>query len=212
MNGSGVPKHVQVREYVRGLVRDAVQLLRDAGDPPAARAAAEAAAPALVRHLRQREIDSIATLLGAAVDGSFALQVALGDTAWQRNDAKAAVGHYERAYALVGDGGASANGLLVTASALAAILEGWQDFDGTGRWMERLKAHLAARPQITDADAFEHVLETLDCRGADILFLDDNLLNVEAARRVGLESFVVQGPDDAQRVLQQFGIVPASAG
>jgi len=72
-------------------------------------------------------------------------------------------------------------------------------------------SHLTGRIK-PDADAFEHVLETLDCRGSDILFLDDNLLNVEAARRVGLESFVVQGPDDAQRVLQQFGIVPASGG
>lgn len=72
-------------------------------------------------------------------------------------------------------------------------------------------SHLTGRIK-PDADAFEQVLDTLECRGPDVLFLDDNLLNVEAARRVGLEAFVVQGPDDAQRVLQQFGIVAASAG
>ena len=87
------------------------------------------------------------------MDGSFALQIALGESAWQRNDAKAAVGHFERAYGLLDGATASVNGLLVTASALAAILEGWQDFDGTGRWMERLKEHLAARSQIVDTDA-----------------------------------------------------------
>ena len=72
-------------------------------------------------------------------------------------------------------------------------------------------SHLTGRIK-PDADAFEHVIGTLDCGAADILFLDDNLLNVEAARRVGLSAFVVQGPDDAQRVLQQFGVVPAPAG
>ncbi len=72
-------------------------------------------------------------------------------------------------------------------------------------------SHLTGRIK-PDADAFEHVLETLACRAAEVLFLDDNLLNVEAARRVGLEAFVVEGPDDALRVLQQSQIIPAPAG
>lgn len=67
-------------------------------------------------------------------------------------------------------------------------------------------SHLTGRIK-PDADAFEHVLETVDCRANEVLFLDDNLLNVEAARRVGLEAFVVQGPDESQRALQQFGVI-----
>jgi HAD superfamily hydrolase (TIGR01509 family) len=67
-------------------------------------------------------------------------------------------------------------------------------------------SHLTGRIK-PDADAFEHVLETVDCRGNEVLFLDDNLLNVEAARRVGLEAFVVQGPEESLRVLQQFGVI-----
>ncbi len=70
-------------------------------------------------------------------------------------------------------------------------------------------SHLTGRIK-PDAEAFEHVLDTVGCRAAEVLFLDDNLLNVEAARRVGLEAFVVQGPDEAQRVLQQFGVVSSS--
>jgi glucose-1-phosphatase len=71
-------------------------------------------------------------------------------------------------------------------------------------------SHLTGRIK-PDADAFEHVLETVDCRANEVLFLDDNLLNVEAARRVGLEAFVVQGPDESQRVLQQFGVISMPA-
>jgi glucose-1-phosphatase len=67
-------------------------------------------------------------------------------------------------------------------------------------------SHLTGRIK-PDADAFEHVLETVDCRPNEVLFLDDNLLNVEAARRVGLEAFVAQGPDESLRVLQQFGVI-----
>jgi LuxR family maltose regulon positive regulatory protein len=137
----------------RGLARETVQLLLQAGDAAAARGAAERAARGLVKALRLHELDAIVGLLGdAAVAGSLPLQQALGESAWQRNDAKTAVAHFERAYAALGDGVPHAGGLLIAASAVGAILEGWQDFTGTERWMERLKAHLPARPAIADPD------------------------------------------------------------
>jgi putative hydrolase of the HAD superfamily len=58
-----------------------------------------------------------------------------------------------------------------------------------------------------DPEAFEHVLETLHCRPAEVLFLDDNRLNVEAATRVGLRAVRVQGPAEAHRALSSFGII-----
>jgi putative hydrolase of the HAD superfamily len=58
-----------------------------------------------------------------------------------------------------------------------------------------------------DAAAFEDVLTTLDCAPARVLFLDDNLLNVEAARNLGMRAAKVQGPREAQRVLIDFGII-----
>jgi putative hydrolase of the HAD superfamily len=58
-----------------------------------------------------------------------------------------------------------------------------------------------------DAAAFEDVIESLACSAAQVLFLDDNMLNVEAARSVGMHAARVQGPREAQRVLAEFGII-----
>jgi FMN phosphatase YigB (HAD superfamily) len=40
-----------------------------------------------------------------------------------------------------------------------------------------------------------------------VLFLDDNLINVDAARQVGMQAARVQGPIEAQRALTDFGII-----
>ena len=58
-----------------------------------------------------------------------------------------------------------------------------------------------------DRDAFEHVVETLDCRPAEVLFLDDNRLNVEAAAEIGMRAVRVQGPTEAHRALFELGII-----
>ncbi len=58
-----------------------------------------------------------------------------------------------------------------------------------------------------DAAAFEDVIATLACVPEQVLFLDDNLLNVEAARAIGMHAARVRGPREAQRVLIEFGII-----
>ncbi len=67
-------------------------------------------------------------------------------------------------------------------------------------------SHLTGRIK-PDADAFEHVLDTLGCRPAEVLFLDDLEPNVEAARRLGLRAVRVQGPAEAERALTDSGII-----
>jgi glucose-1-phosphatase len=67
-------------------------------------------------------------------------------------------------------------------------------------------SHLTGRIK-PDADAFEHVVTSLGCLPAQVLFLDDNLLNIEAAKNVGMHAMRVQGPTEAQRVLADFGIL-----
>jgi len=57
-----------------------------------------------------------------------------------------------------------------------------------------------------DADVFAHVIEELGCDAASVLFLDDNNLNVEAARAVGLKSFRTKGIRDVYSVLHSQGI------
>ncbi len=62
-----------------------------------------------------------------------------------------------------------------------------------------------------DAEAFQHVLQELDCRAGEVLFLDDNALNVEAARRLGMRAGRACGVLEAQRLLQQAGIIGRDA-
>jgi glucose-1-phosphatase len=52
-----------------------------------------------------------------------------------------------------------------------------------------------------DAGAFEHVLASLGADPAEVLFLDDNLLNIEAAHQLGLQAVRVRGLGEAEQAL-----------
>jgi LuxR family maltose regulon positive regulatory protein len=133
-----------------GHVRDAVQMYVDAGEHRHAKTLAEQGARGLVRAHRLVELDAVVgALTDEEVRGSVALQIALGESAWQRNDATAAVDRFEHAYALL-DEQPSAAGAVLASSALNAIFEGWQSYDGTGTWADRLRYQLAARDRIDD--------------------------------------------------------------
>lgn len=58
-----------------------------------------------------------------------------------------------------------------------------------------------------DRDAFQHVVDCVDCEAHRILFLDDNRLNVDAARQVGIRAVQVKGPAEAEQALRQAGIL-----
>ncbi len=58
-----------------------------------------------------------------------------------------------------------------------------------------------------DADVYEHVVRSVELPPAQILFLDDNLINVEAARRSGLGAVQVRGVDEARRSLMAHGVL-----
>jgi putative hydrolase of the HAD superfamily len=62
-----------------------------------------------------------------------------------------------------------------------------------------------------DAAAFKDVTQSLGCAPEQVLFLDDNRLNVEAAARMGMHAARVQGPREAHRVLAEFGIIEEDA-
>lgn len=59
-----------------------------------------------------------------------------------------------------------------------------------------------------DRDIFAHAVAILGCPPGRVLFLDDNLLNVEPARAVGLAAEVVLGPDGARAALAGHGVLP----
>jgi FMN phosphatase YigB (HAD superfamily) len=61
-----------------------------------------------------------------------------------------------------------------------------------------------------DAEIFEHVVEELACQPAEILFFDDNALNVDAARSVGLDAHKVEGVAPTQALLHERGLLQSS--
>jgi putative hydrolase of the HAD superfamily len=58
-----------------------------------------------------------------------------------------------------------------------------------------------------DPDVFEHVVRTVGASPGRLLFLDDNALNVEAAREIGLTGLRVRGVEEAQRALVDVGVL-----
>jgi HAD superfamily hydrolase (TIGR01509 family) len=57
-----------------------------------------------------------------------------------------------------------------------------------------------------DSDAFDHAIDVLGCPAERILFLDDNAINVEAARAVGLRAERTRGPNEARSTLARYGL------
>jgi putative hydrolase of the HAD superfamily len=67
-------------------------------------------------------------------------------------------------------------------------------------------SHLTGRIK-PDPEAFVHVLQSLGCHPAQVLFFDDNLLNIEAARTLGMHAVQVRGLLEAQQALIEMGIL-----
>ena len=82
-----------------------------------------------------------------------------------------------------------------------------EDEFGLGALFEhRFVSHLTGRIK-PDRDAFDHVIGTLGCDPASVFFLDDNLLNVEAAHAAGLQGAVVRGIEEAEHALRHAGVI-----
>ncbi len=58
-----------------------------------------------------------------------------------------------------------------------------------------------------DEEAFHHVTTALSCEADEVLFLDDNQLNVDAATKCGMRAVQVKGVSGAQRALLDFGVI-----
>jgi glucose-1-phosphatase len=58
-----------------------------------------------------------------------------------------------------------------------------------------------------DAEAFLHVIDALQCDPHEVIFLDDNDMNVVAARSVGMQAVRVRGIAEAKRALVASGVL-----
>ena len=82
-----------------------------------------------------------------------------------------------------------------------------EDEFGLGALFEhRFVSHLTGRIK-PDPDAFEHVVSSLGCDPASVFFLDDNLLNVEAAQAVGMQGALVRGITEAEQALRRAFVI-----
>jgi HAD superfamily hydrolase (TIGR01509 family) len=70
----------------------------------------------------------------------------------------------------------------------------------------QFSSHLTGKIK-PDTEAFEHVVHTLGCAPSEVLFLDDNLLNVQAARAIGMSSQRVRSVEEARQALKQAGVL-----
>lgn len=75
-----------------------------------------------------------------------------------------------------------------------------------GAFHHHFASHLIglAKP---DASAFRHVINALDVNPAEILFLDDNVLNVTSARKQGIKAERVQGLEEVKLCLKGCGVL-----
>ena len=58
-----------------------------------------------------------------------------------------------------------------------------------------------------DPAFFEVALASLGADAGRAVFFDDNALNVESARRLGIESHLVRGLDETRRTLEKLGLL-----
>ena len=58
-----------------------------------------------------------------------------------------------------------------------------------------------------DAEAFQHVTNALQCDPHEVIFLDDNDMNVVAARSVGMQAVQVKGITEAKCALVASGVL-----
>ena len=61
-----------------------------------------------------------------------------------------------------------------------------------------------AKPELS---IFQHAINELKVEPASILFLDDNLKNVEASRKLGIQSLQVTGIQQIQKGLVKMGLI-----
>jgi HAD superfamily hydrolase (TIGR01509 family) len=78
-----------------------------------------------------------------------------------------------------------------------------------GLFEHHFPSHLTGKIK-PDHEAFYEVTHAFSCKPSEVLFLDDNLINVEAAKTVGFQAAAVRGAAEAEVALSQFGILKKS--
>ncbi|HEY3809255.1 MAG TPA: HAD family phosphatase [Steroidobacteraceae bacterium] len=62
-----------------------------------------------------------------------------------------------------------------------------------------------------DPEAFEHVLQTLGCSAPEVAFFDDNALNIDTARALGMQARHVRGLAETHQALIELGVLDCAS-
>jgi len=95
-------------------------------------------------------------------------------------------------------------GCLSNTNALHAERQ-WTEFGLVDFFDDRFLSHEMGLVK-PDRAAFDYVVEALGCAADQILFLDDNQINVDGARAAGLRSERTQGIAEARAILATAGL------
>jgi len=71
---------------------------------------------------------------------------------------------------------------------------------------QHFASHLTGKLK-PDRESFEYVLQSLNCDPSAVLFLDDNEINIKGAISVGMISYRAKGPQEAENILEEIGIL-----
>jgi putative hydrolase of the HAD superfamily len=81
-------------------------------------------------------------------------------------------------------------------------------------WPDRFNAAFVSceiRHLKPSREAFELALREMALPAANVLFLDDSDVNVQAARAMGINAHVVMNPAEARALLERHGVLPKNA-
>lgn len=81
----------------------------------------------------------------------------------------------------------------------------WERFDGFGDYFQiALSSHVIGEVK-PDAVCFSKALQECNARASEVAFFDDSLINVAAARAIGIQSFHVNGLTELRNTLVEKG-------
>lgn len=64
----------------------------------------------------------------------------------------------------------------------------------------RFASHLIKKVK-PDRESFEYVLQYLGCQASSVLFLDDNVINVNSAKKMGMIAYTVAGSQEIEHAI-----------
>ena len=78
---------------------------------------------------------------------------------------------------------------------------------GLGKMLQyHFSSHITGKLK-PDKESFEYALQQLNCEPEAVVFLDDNEINVNSAREMGITAYRARGPKEVEHILHTSGLL-----